>query len=315
MDLTTIYLTVGFLFAAYAVVANDSVQTLGTFLSSNKKVPWYWLFLFAGALMWIVLVGGWFLNGGDLSWGRLETIPFPEKVTFWHAVVPAVLLLLTRFGIPVSTTFLVLSIFATGKTIEAMVLKSALGYGVAAIAGLVIWFALSYFLDELRSAKDSSRKFWIGTQWVGTGFLWSQWLMQDMANIAVYLPREVPLHIMIGALSALTIFLGIIFYKRGGAIQDIVISKTSTNFVRSAAIISIVFGLILLVFKEISSIPMSTTWVFVGLLAGREIAIRQLHKNTAEAKIVFPMLIKDFVKILIGLLISVAVAYIVGIYT
>ena len=34
-----------------------------------------------------------------------------------------------------------------------------------------------------------------------------------------------------------------------------------------------VYFIILLVFKEWSKIPMSTTWVFVGLLAGREIAM------------------------------------------
>ena len=30
MDTTTMWMIVGFLFAAYSVVANDSVQTLGT---------------------------------------------------------------------------------------------------------------------------------------------------------------------------------------------------------------------------------------------------------------------------------------------
>lgn len=249
-----------------------------------------------------------------LAWGRLEKIPFPENITFLHALVPGVLLLLTRFGIPVSTTFLVLSIFATGKTIEAMVIKSALGYGVAVIAGLVIWYILSVFIDELGDADESSRRFWIGVQWLGTGFLWSQWLIQDMANIAVYLPREVPFVLLVGALSVLTIFLGIIFYRGGGTIQEIVISKTSTNFVRSAALINIVFGVILLVFKELSSIPMSTTWVFIGLLAGREIAIRRLHKNTAEAKVVFPMLLKDFFKISFGLAISIVIALAVSMY-
>jgi hypothetical protein len=34
---------VGFLFAAYSIVANDAIQTLGTFLSSNAKRPWWML--------------------------------------------------------------------------------------------------------------------------------------------------------------------------------------------------------------------------------------------------------------------------------
>jgi hypothetical protein len=31
---------------------------------------------------------------------------------------------------------------------------------------------------------------WFVLQWLSTGFLWSQWLMQDLANIFVYLPRQ-----------------------------------------------------------------------------------------------------------------------------
>jgi len=38
---------IGFLFAAYAIVANDVIQTLGTFLASNAKRPWLILWAFA----------------------------------------------------------------------------------------------------------------------------------------------------------------------------------------------------------------------------------------------------------------------------
>ena len=36
MELSLVWMYLGFLLAAYSVVANDSIQTLGTFLSSNK---------------------------------------------------------------------------------------------------------------------------------------------------------------------------------------------------------------------------------------------------------------------------------------
>ena len=38
---------VGFLLAGYAAVANDSIQTIGTFIASNKDQPW-WKLLFIG---------------------------------------------------------------------------------------------------------------------------------------------------------------------------------------------------------------------------------------------------------------------------
>ena len=39
MDLT-IWALLGFMFAVYAVTANDSIQTLGTYISSNADVKW-----------------------------------------------------------------------------------------------------------------------------------------------------------------------------------------------------------------------------------------------------------------------------------
>ena len=75
-------LLIGFFMAAYAVVANDSIQTLGTFISSNKQRQWYHLWLWFGGIMVITAIVGWFINGGDLSWGRLSKIPYPEEFKY-----------------------------------------------------------------------------------------------------------------------------------------------------------------------------------------------------------------------------------------
>ena len=52
------------------------------------------------------------------------------------------------------------------------------------------------------------------------------------------------------------------FYQRGGKIQNIIDTKTGVADIRSATIIDFIYAFILLVFKEWSNIPMSTTWVF-----------------------------------------------------
>jgi len=310
MDFNTLYLSVGFLLAAYAVVSNDSIQTLGTFLSANESIEWWKLWLAASAVMIITLTYGWYVNGGDLAWGRLASIPFNENLNMWHVIAPASLLVLTRFGVPVSTTFLVLSVFAQKSVVEAMILKSVLGYAVAGVAAFALWFLISKFINEHHHiGTDREKKFWRWAQWIGTGFLWSTWLMHDMANIAVYLPRVMDVTTLIIVLGILTTFLGYIFWSNGGKIQDIVLSKTGTRYVRSATIINFIFAGILYFFKELNGIPMSTTWVFVGLLAGRELAIAYQHKTKKQKRIVFPMLTKDFMKIMAGLAISVIIAY------
>ena len=53
-------------------------------------------------------------------------------------------------------------------------------------------------------------------------------------------------------------------------------------------------------FKQYNDIPMSTTWVFVGLLCGRELAISTLMKDY-KFKYVFPIVAKDFEKMMLGL--------------
>jgi hypothetical protein len=307
MDIHTLYAFIGFMLAAYAVIGNDSVQTLGTFIASNIRVfKWYWLWLAASIVLAFTLLYGWHINDGDISYGRLAKIP-PIEIQWYHAAAPAVLVLLTRIGIPVSTTFLVLSVFASTFILEKMLVKSIVGYGLAAIVAYVLWMVLAHFMNEkFNTVKKGSRKYWRTAQWLSTGFLWFSWLSHDMANIAVFLPRVLPFWMLIGAILVLIGWLGVIFYTQGGKIQNIVLEKTGSRFMRSATIIDLIYAMVLWYFKELNSIPMSTTWVFVGLLTGRELAIATVHRANYKFGYVFPLVGKDFGKMMIGLMVSVA---------
>ncbi len=276
MDLHIIFMILGFGLASYSVVGNDVIQTLGTFISSNGKTPWYLLWAYTAIILVAVLFYGWY-SGQGVAYGRLNSIPFPEVLQWWHVLPPLVLMIITRFGIPVSTTFLILSVFATGSDkILSMVTKSALGYLVAFLAALAIYYFTSRFFEAAfirKEIKKNENRIWTVLQWISTGFLWSQWLIQDLANIYVYLPRGNNLDTTSFVLSMVMLvgLLGYIFYQRGGSIQKIITTKTNTSDIRSATVIDFIYGIILFVFKEMSDIPMSTTWVFVGLLAGREL--------------------------------------------
>ena len=299
-------MAIGFLFAAYSVIANDSVQTLGTWIASNNdKFNWKIMWTAASAVLLYTLWYGWYTNGGDISYGRLNKIPFQE-IEWYHAAAPGLLLILTRIGVPVSTSFLVLSAFASTFVLEKMLMKSMMGYAVAAVAAYVIWIGVTKLLDEAKPVKEEHKKAWRIAQWVTTGFLWFTWLSHDMANIAVFLPRQVPWDLMILVSLVFVIGLGYMFREGGGKIQNIVIEKHNTRYVRSATIIDGVYWLILFFFKELNDIPMSTTWVFVGLLCGRELAMATVT-GKEKFKTVFPLVTKDFLKMMIGLGASVGV--------
>ena len=308
-------MVVGFLLAAYAVVANDSIQTLGTFLASNARRPWWVLWLFAGSILLAVLCYSWIANDGDVAYGRLEKFPVPPGGVSWiHAIPPLALLILTRLGVPVSTTFLVLTVFAVTagneENLGKMLTKSALGYLVAFVAAIALFRLVFKRASEYfhRTRGEPIPAYWVVLQWTSTGFLWSQWLVQDLANIFVYLPRDLSASWLVFGIVVLLAMQGYIFYQFGGKIQKIVTSKTDTTDIRAATIIDLIYAIVLLVFKEISNVPMSTTWVFLGVLAGREFALSFYLADTT-VKHTARKVVSDAAKALSGLVVSVVLAF------
>ncbi|QXD23015.1 hypothetical protein F7C95_13875 [Opitutia bacterium ISCC 51] len=320
--MTPFLMYLGFVLAAYSVVANDVIQTLGTFLTSNSKRKWWVLWIFAGSIMAVSLIYGWVINDGDVSYARLigdaedgfgfdnPKYPVADPFEWWYILPPVVLLVITRLGIPVSTTFLILTFFAPSN-LGDMLIKSLSGYGVAFVTALVFYFIVAKAIEKrfLNNSLDDypdSRKWWTLAQWCSTGFLWSQWLAQDFANIYVYLPRKISALELGVSLVVLLGLLAYIFYQRGGKIQHIVRAKRNTSDIRSATIIDLIFGIVLYYFKEVNSIPMSTTWVFIGMLAGREYALNIRLDSKKLSKKLNKMVVMDLGKVTIGLVASIA---------
>lgn len=360
----SLWAMIGFIFAAYAVVGNDALQTLGTFINSNKNLHWTILFAFAALILVVTFAYGWYINGGDPSYGRLanETKYPVVDIQWYHTLPPLVLLIITRLGIPVSTSFMVLTVFATIGGLTSMIQKSLIGYGLAFAVGAGIYLLLSRTLEQwfekhhpgtviphglilivgvgylclqyfvfgfidsptvfyggialivgveivanLLALNVSRDLYWVTAQWVTTSYLWGVWLIQDFANIFVFLPRELTAAEGFGAMLVIVILLGVTFANKGGPVQKILQAKSNVTDIRSATIIDLCYATLLFYFKEVSNIPMSTTWVFLGLIAGREYAFAvtrdyiRFH-NTAISTL------GDISKAFIGLVISIDLA-------
>ena len=303
---------VGFAFAGYSAIANDSIQTIGTFIASNRERPWWHLWGFIGGIFLCTVSWSWFQYGGDVSYGRLASKGFekaPESFQFLQLAAPLFLLVLTRMRMPVSTTFLLLTSFAaSGKSIVSVVTKSVSGYVIAFVIAIAVWGLLGPWMK--RQFTGTAHPIWRVFQWCSTGFLWSVWLQQDAANIAVFLPRS----LSFGEFSAfaLAIFggLGLLFYMGGERIQEVVDEKSDVVDVRAATIIDFIYAGILLYFKMHSQIPMSTTWVFVGLLGGRELAMafRQANSDGRTTGEAFRLMARDLIYVTIGFLVALLLA-------
>ena len=431
---------VGFLFAAYAAIANDSIQTLGTFIASNQDKKWWILWIFIGGVFIVTMSYSWFtvdetgitvfsekteeykkmsksdqkkyqedlfgsisikvsekdgnyidwkskdasnagnyesnyINGdygncfflnkdnelckvthistnndktstyheykdveytnistkekgsisfdklifklypdghvdGDVSHARLAAKGFEKTPKWFHFLqiaAPIFLLILTRLRMPVSTTFILLTSFAISPAAVGKVLaKSMSGYVLAFMLGIIFFMLVAKISKKYFTGKA---KFgWTIAQWITSGTLWAVWLTQDAANIAVYLDRGMNGGSFFAFIAVVFIGLGLLLYFKGGRIQKIVTEKSVVTDVRFATLIDFIYCIILFYFKLHSKVPMSTTWVFIGLLAGREIGMALMKTGENSLLRSIKLGTKDMAYALIGLIVSIAIA-------
>lgn len=98
---------IGFALAGYSAIANDSIQTIGTFIASNGHRKWWHLWLYIGLIFVATVTVSWVVYDGDVTYARLSTKGFeqaPESFAFLQIAAPIFLLIITRMRMPVSTT-------------------------------------------------------------------------------------------------------------------------------------------------------------------------------------------------------------------
>ena len=165
----------------------------------------------------------------------------PEQFKFLQVFAPVVLLILTRFRMPVSTSILLLSAFATqASSITSILQKSFFGYFIAFVLAIIVWLLTTNLFEKYKNSKPS--KLWLPLQWISSGALWSTWIMQDMANVAVVLPRSLTLDQFLVVSSFIFFGLGLLFYLRGDRIQKIVTEKTDIIDVRAATVVDFIYA-------------------------------------------------------------------------
>jgi hypothetical protein len=303
---------IGFMLAGYSAIANDSIQTIGTFIASNEDKKWWQLWLYIGGIFLATVLFSWINYDGDVSFQRLTSKGFDQSPTEFHFLQlasPIVLLFVTRMRMPVSTTFMLLSAFSSDAMgILNVGQKSLTGYVVAFVMAMIVWYGAGPLIKRL--TKGTPHVAWTFAQWIISGWLWSLWIMHDAANIAVFLNRQLSLYDFIFFAGFIFLGLGLLFYLKGDKIQNIINEKSQIKDVRGATVIDLVYAFILMVFIELSTIPMSTTWVFLGLLGGREIAMQlSKHGETGRSmRHTVNMVLRDVGFATLGLIISVVLA-------
>ena len=94
---------------------------------------------------------------------------------------------------------------------------------MAFTAAIIVWLVLTRTFNRYFTGKP--HPVWQVLQWITSGSLWSVWIMQDAANIAVYLPRSMNIYEFLGFALYIFFGLGLLFYMRGDRIQRVVNEK------------------------------------------------------------------------------------------
>jgi hypothetical protein len=301
---------IAFCVAAYSVAGNDAIQTIGTFIESKKgKGLPLKIAVFCGLLFTVHFIG-WMRDSGEIHFHRLDAFPPPEQFNLVQLLAPCVIVILTRLKAPISTTFLILGLFG-GSNIEKMLTKSFLGYGIAFFSAMLVWGLHSIFQSkeykEDFEPDPKTEKFWAGFQWVSTSLLWVSWLLQDTANIAVFIPRQLQFWEFCVGMGIIGLALAFILYSDGGTIQEVVSEKSDINSAKAATIVDLVYAAVLIIFQQWSKMPMSTTWVFLGLLAGREIILHIVTRKDRPYLETFRQVGKDVLLASLGITVSLSI--------
>ena len=105
-----------------------------------------------------------------------------------------------------------------------------------------MWLGITKILDEDKPVKEEHKKYWRIGQWFTTGFLWWTWLSHDMANI-VFLPRELPVDLMVVISAVFVAGLWWMFREGGGKIQNIVLENTTLDMSEVQQLLMVSIGL------------------------------------------------------------------------
>ena len=218
---------------------------------------------------------------------------------------------MTKKSIPVSSTLLILSIFLQSSSeLEPILTKTIFSYFFAFLLSFILWDILyTKFKTHIEEQNSNNKVFYNTVLSISTGFLWITWLTSNTANIVVFLPRVFSIYdlILYNILGMSLVFLTI--YNRGGPIQKILENKKDINNIKSAIYINLIYGFVLFFAQFLNNLPIATSWVFIGILAGRELAI-VYNKSIVSPisgfvyKKSFTIIIKDFLLASAGVLIS-----------
>lgn len=297
----------------YNVIFNNAIQTIGLFIASNKNRKPFFSVLFFGTIALLCMLISWYVSKGEVHYHLLDNISYRDEIGLQFLLLPILLAYLTKKQMPVSATFLIIPLFATKDTIATMINKTTVSYFLSLLVSFIIYNFLYRKYRSFLASKDES-KIWIFAEYISTGVLWFGWLCISLCNFVVFVPRQFTIKDIILLTIIIVITIYCIIISKGGKIQKIIDQKSDVKNIKTTVIFNSLFSFMLLSIQIVNNIPMASTWMFLGILAGREIAITMNERNIVALRYKSCMMKvwKDLRLAIIGIVLSLLFVRIFG---
>jgi CBS domain containing-hemolysin-like protein len=141
------------------------------------------------------------------------------------------------------------------------------------------------------------------------------WVCFSISNIVVFLPRKLTFHELMSFLLVMLYTLAaILSNKNNNKMQKIVSNKSNASNLKLNVIANTIFATVLFLFKVMSNVSIATTFVFLGILAGKELALMFSEggaSRIAYKKTLFGIIV-DIKKCVIGVIVSLCFVGFIG---
>ncbi len=294
--------------SSYTVIGNNYIQTIGSFIVNNKqKSINIWIFLSISFIATTLI--SWFIYEGGVDYLLLKNIEYQKDLDIIIVLIPLLLNIFTKYGIPVSATFLIIPLFGTSNTIHIMITKTITSYFLAFMVSFFIWsFIYKNLTNIIKNTNEEVNKFWNIIEYITTGLVWIAWNILSICVFVVFVDRQFNIYELVIFNLIVIFILYLLINNSGGKIEKIIKEKRGSNNKKTTAIFNLLFAIILLYLQFFSNVPLTTTWVFLGLLAGKELAMTYVESNLfvsgRNMKASLAKIIVDLNKAVIGIVFS-----------
>lgn len=279
----TVCMWAGFISVAPPALWNDSMQMLGPWYSTERKVPWYW----SAIVLSVVTVGvhgyGWYYDAGDIAFNNLDKVPLPTTYNPFHMLPGPMLLWATTKTAPISNTMLVLGQFGSENVFGNVVWKSLQGL----FWGSLVSFVIFIFLRFLRHVGIFNNQFgavlvnYIARPalTIATIILYGVWLKNDTAHFAVYLHRHLTVWEFWSVMAILVASIFALAYTGLGVARSFVdggpgmtAEQSQEQVMPHTTMLLLILAFVLYVMQPMMGVPMSSSIVFIGIVGCHNVA-------------------------------------------